>query len=267
MISGPVRKILVGAGVCLTTCACAVAAYTSAGWSFLDSLYMVVITLFGIGYGEVHPITDPLLKFQTIALIVMGCSSGIYSLGGFVQLITEGEIDRAFGANRMSRGIRKMKNHAIICGFGRVGKMLAQDLSDRQIPFVVIDTLPARLQEAELAGFSVVAGDASSDDVLDKAGIHRARFLATVLPNDAINVFITLTARDMNEDLEIVARAECPSTERKLRRSGANHVVVPAAFGAIQIARIIGEAKSEKGESNCKIGETRLASATQLDDC
>ncbi len=246
VLSDPLRKIFVGAGVCATTCGCAITAYTSAGWSFIDSVYMVVITLFGIGYGEVRPLDNSFLKLQTIVLIVLGCSSGVYSLGGFVQLVAEGELTRVFGAHKMSRGLKKMKDHAIICGFGRVGKMLAADLSSKQTPFLIIDSNPARLAEAEEAGFAVVSGDASSDETLERAGIQRARYLASVLPNDAVNVFITLTARDLNANLEIIARAECPTTERKLLRSGADHVVMPAAIGALRMAQIIDDRNQER---------------------
>lgn len=238
-LSLPIRRILVGMGVCTVTCMFAWLSYVSAGWGLLDSAYMVIITIFGIGYGEVNPITDPLLKVQTMALIIVGCLSGLYSCGGFIQLVTEGEIKRAMGAQRMSRGIKKMKNHAIICGFGRVGKMLAEKLIEDDIACVVIDNDQRRLEEAELEGLTVVSGDASCDETLMYAGIHKARTLASVLPNDAVNVFITLTARDLNPRIDIIARAENPSTEYKLRRSGANHVVLPAAIGALRMAEII----------------------------
>ncbi len=238
-LSLPIRRILVGMGVCAVTCLLALLSYMAAGWGLLDSAYMVVITIFGIGYGEVYPISDPMLKLQTMALIIVGCLSGLYSCGGFIQLVTEGEIKRAMGAGRNSRGIRRMKNHAIICGFGRVGKMLAEKLLEDDIPCVIIDNDERRLEQAELAGLTVVCGDASCDETLQQAGVSKARTLASVLPNDAVNVFITLTARDLNPEMDIIARAESPTTEHKLRRSGANHVVLPAAIGALRMAEII----------------------------
>ncbi len=238
-LSLPIRRILVGAGVCAVSCLISYSSYVAAGWGTLDAAYMVIITIFGIGYGEVHPVDSPLLKLQTMSLIIVGCLSGLYFCGGFIQLITEGEINRALGAQKMNRGIKKMKDHAIICGFGRVGKMLADRLNKDNIGCVVIDNDPQRLEQAAQAGLTTVCGDASSDETLESAGISRARTLACVLPNDAVNVFITLTARDLNTELEIIARAESPSTERKLRRSGANHVVLPAAIGALRMAEII----------------------------
>lgn len=249
LTTDPIRKIACGVGICLISSIVALNAYLAAGWGFLDSAYMVVITLFGIGYGEVQPITDPLLKIQTITLIIVGCLSGLYSVGGFIQLVAEGEIKRAFGAHRTSRGIRKMKNHAIICGYGRVGRMLAADLASQRVPFVVVDTSQERLTEAEEQGYLIVSGDATCDEVLKNAGIRRAKSLACVLPDDAINVFITLTARDLSPDIEIISRAESPNTERKLRRSGATHVIMPAAIGAMRMSQII-----QEGASNNKFG-------------
>ncbi|MEZ6134922.1 MAG: potassium channel family protein [Pirellulaceae bacterium] len=244
--SSPIRKILQGMGVCFVTCLLAVVSYHAAGWNWIDSVYMVIITLFGVGYGEVHPITDSVLKLQTMGLIIVGGLSGLFSIGGFIQLVTEGEIRRTLGAHKMSRGLKKMKNHTIICGYGRIGRTLAAELTQHRRPFVIIDTSKSRLSEAEAMGYMVVEGDASQDAVLHEAGITQAKSLATVLPNDAINVFITLTARDLNSSLEIIARAECPSTEHKLRRSGANHVVMPAAIGAVRMAQIIADHPTAK---------------------
>lgn len=146
----------------------------------------------------------------------------------------------------MTRGIDKLMNHVIVCGFGRVGRILADELADSGLDFVVIDTNQERLQEAESAGRFVIVGDATEDHVLQSAGIARARILATVLPDDAANVFITLTARELNHDIEIIARGESPSTEKKLLRSGATRVVLPAAIGASRIARLITRPSAEE---------------------
>ncbi len=241
LMSAPLRKICIGLGVCLVVSTVAVNGYIAQGWPPLDAIYMVVITLFGIGYGEVHPIVDPMLKIQTIALIVVGGLSGLYSVGGFFELLAAGEIQRALGVRRMAQDLKKLQNHTIICGFGRVGKMLAEDLRNRRMECVIIDINPDRVEEAQRRGFVAVIGDASNDEVLEHVGVDRAASLACVLPNDASNVFITLTAREINPRLEIVARAESPATDRKLRRSGADHVVMPAAIGAIRMAQIIGD--------------------------
>jgi voltage-gated potassium channel len=238
-MSNSLQKILIGAVFFGLTCLIAVSGYMVAGWSFLDSVYMVVITVFGVGYGETKPLETPALKVFTMGVIVAGCSSGIYTVGGFVQMLAEGEINRVLGARRMSKGIEKLKGHVLICGYGRVGQIIARDLVAAHHPFVVIDTSEARIEEAQALGYLTLLGNASDEETLREAGIDRARVLATVLPDDTYNVFITLTARELNSTIEIIARAESPATEKKLIRSGATRVVLPALIGATKIAHMI----------------------------
>ena len=240
-----IKKVLIGAIVFVVSCVVAIVGYMVAGWTVLEAVYMVTITIFGVGFREVRPIDDPSLRVFTMIVIVAGCTSAIYVMGGFVQMIAEGELNRFLGARRMTKGIEKLSNHVIVCGFGRVGRILAEELSQCSQDFLVIDTNQERLQEAENAGMSVLVGDATEEKVLEAAGIARARVLATVLPDDAANVFITLTARELNHDIEIIARGEYPSTEKKLLRSGATRVVLPAAIGASRIARLITRPSAE----------------------
>lgn len=241
-----VKKILIGVIVFVASCAVAIVGYTLAGWSVLEAVYMVTITIFGVGYGEVRPIDDPALRIFTMGVIIAGCTSSIYVMGGLVQMIAEGELNRFLGARRMTRGIDKLTDHVIVCGYGRVGRILAEELVESQLSFVIVDTNQERLQEAETAGLFVIVGDATEEQVLATAGIAQATVLATVLPDDAANVFITLTARELNPDIDIIARAQSPSTEKKLLRSGANRVVLPAAIGASRIARLITRPSAEK---------------------
>lgn len=259
-----IRKIMIGAAFFGLSSIVAVFGYWLAGWSLLESVYMVIITIYGVGYGEVRPIEDPALKVFTIGVIVAGCTSAIYVLGGFVQMIAEGELNRVLGARRMTLGIEKLTNHAIVCGFGRVGRILARDLAEVGQAFVVIDTNQERLQEAETAGLFVLVGDATEERVLESAGVKRARILASVLPDDAANVFITLTARELNPDMEIIARGEYPSTEKKLLRSGATRVVLPAAIGASRIARLITRPSAEQLLSSSFDHETLNEDLDQL---
>lgn len=233
------RRILTGAIFFSITIAVAIAGYVTAGWPLLDSLYMVVITIFGVGYGEVRPIESPTLRMFTILVIVAGTSSAVYMVGGMVQMVTEGEINRALGIHRMMKTIERLENHVIICGFGRMGQILARELHNSQMPFVVVDSSGDRTTEAEELGYLIVIGDATDEDVLQLAGIRRAHFLASVLPNDASNVFITLTARGLNPNLSIMARGEFPTTEHKLKLAGADHVVLPATIGALRLVHMI----------------------------
>lgn len=233
------RKIVVGGAFFGIICLIAVVVYILAGWSLLDAIYMVIITIFGVGYGEVQPLESPGLKVFTIGLIVFGCSSLIYVTGGFLQMITEGEINRALGKRRNQKELTQLLGHTIICGYGRVGRVLADELERSGLSIVVVEAGKERAAEAEEKGFLTVLGNATEEATLEAAGALRARTLATVLPDDALNVFITLTAHELNPELEIIARAESPSTERKLLRSGASKVVVPAALGAAHISQLM----------------------------
>lgn len=239
VLGSPVRNlvsILVFMGVVTV---CAILAYMAAGWSLADASYMVAITLYTVGYGEVRPIDTPYLHGVTMALMVLGCTGMILLTSALVQLFTVLQLRQILGNNRMHSRIEKLSGHVVICGFGRIGVMLAQELASAGTPLVVVERSTARLAEAEAAGHLTLSGDATEEEVLLAAGVDRARVLATVLPDDAANVFITLSARNLNPRLEIIARGEVPTTERKLLRAGANHVVLPTHIGAERIARMI----------------------------
>ena len=220
------------------TCVVATIGYRLCGWSWIDASYMVTITIFGVGYGEVRPIDTPAMKLFTTGVIFAGCSSLIYVVGGVVQMITEGEVTRLMGQTKNRRQLDKLSDHTIVCGFGRVGATLAADLRDRGETAVVLDLEESRIAAAEAAGFLALVGDAADEAVLHGVGLLRAKTLVTALPNDAMNVFITLTARDNCAGVRIIARAEAESTERKLLLGGADHVVMPTAIGAMRMAEL-----------------------------
>ena len=222
----------------LATFVIATAGYVIAGWNWIDAIYMVTITIFGVGYGEVRPVESPTMKVFTMGLILAGCTSLVYVIGGFVQMLTEGEIQKMIGTRQRCKDLDAMHDHTIICGYGRVGQMLAAELACHDERLIVLDIDPMRVEQASDDGFLAIQGDAVDDETLHDVGLFRARTLATVLPDDAKNVFITLTARDLCDSIRIIARAECPTTERKLIRSGASHVVMPAVIGAIRIAQL-----------------------------
>ena len=213
--------------------------YRLAGWSWGDAVYMVVITAFSVGFGEVHPVVEPWLRVWTMALIVLGCTGIIFITGTLVQLLTESQIQRALGGKRMETEIERLKDHTIICGFGRIGRTLALQLAEAGAPFMVLDQSAERVAEARERGWLALQGEATDEEVLRVAGIDHARVLATVLPDDAKNVFITLSARNINKDIQIIARGEVPSTERKLIQAGANRVVLPAHISGDRIAHLI----------------------------
>ncbi len=238
-MQGSFKKVIVGSIFFVITIMTAVFGYVSFGWSLLESIYMVVITIFGVGYGEVKPLETPAQKVFTMLVIVAGTSSAVYGIGGFIQMVTEGEINRAFEADRQKKTLANLENHIIICGFGHIGQVLAQQLNETPEYFVIIDNDAENLITAKNRAYLVQEGDATDENVLVSVGIEKAKVLATVLPNDATNVFITLTARELNPDLIILARGELPTTEKKLRLAGANHVVSPASVSGLRMANLI----------------------------
>ncbi len=233
------QRILTGLALFLGTIIIAIAGYMLAGWTFEEATYMVVITIFGVGYGEVRPINTNIMRWFTMFVIIAGTSSAVYLVGGFVQMVAEGELNKVLNVRRMNREIDSLSGHTIICGYGRMGDVVARKLHSANFPFVVIENNPERVAIAESREYLVINGDASDEQVLQSAGIQRARTLAVVLPDDAVNVFITLTARELNPDLVIIARGELPSTEKKLLLAGANRVVLPVEIGAERIAHNI----------------------------
>lgn len=238
-MSTPIQRVrvgLVGFGLVVLI---GTAGYVVRGWTLLESMYMVVITISGVGYKEVRPEMTPGDRIWTMLVIIFGLTSAAYFVGGVIQLMAEGEINRAFGRRRLSRQIEGLSDHIIICGFGRMGLLVCEDLARAKIPFLLIDRDPDRTTEADRDGYLYLLGDATEEETLVTAGITRARGIVTVLPSDADNVFITLTARGLNEKIQIIARAELPSSQNKLLQAGADRVVLPAAIGAQAITALL----------------------------
>lgn len=235
----PTRNFIYGLCGMAVTFFVGVTGYRWAGWDWSDAFYMVVISVFSVGYGEVRPIQDEGLRGLTMTTIVLGCFSLIFVSSSLVQILLVGQIRRALGVRRMNAELKKLSKHTIICGFGRIGRMVAADLKSGQKSFVILDRDSRRLEAARELGYLTLEGEATEESVLLEAGVTRASVLATVLPSDASNVFITLSARDLHPDLMIIARGEDPSTERKLIQAGANRVVLPAHIGADRISHLI----------------------------
>jgi len=239
LLASPVRNLFFGVCFVLAVIALATGAYWLAGWPIGDAVYMVIVTVYTVGYGEVHPVDTPLLRGITIATIVLGCTGMIFLTGALVQFITLNQLNQIFGLRRMNTQIDKLNNHVIVCGFGRLGMALAKELRDGGTDFVVVDREETNAGQARHLNHLCVLGDATDAAVLLEAGVSRARTLATVLPSDAANVFITLRARGLNPNLEIIARGELPGTETMLLQAGANRVVLPTHIGAERIAELI----------------------------
>jgi len=205
------------------------------GWSFTDSFYVTVQTLTTVGYGDLPPRSS---RGRGFAIVVMLIGAGGVALAAstIVQSVVQSELLSTFGQRRQSRRMHKLHDHFIICGSGRVGSHLVRDLHLAKESFVVIENDPRRAAEFSQDGFNVLVADATLEDTLREAGVERARGLAACLPNDADNVYVVLTARDLNRHLRIVARAAEEQAEAKLLRAGANHVVAPTIIGGHRLA-------------------------------
>ena len=208
------------------------------GMDFMDALYMTVITLSTVGYREVQPLGTAGQIF-TIILIFGGFGIVLYSASLIAREIIEGEFQRTFGRRKVQRQIEQLSDHFIVCGFGRMGRIVCKELVAKPVPFVVIEQNPEALRNVEAEQFLVVEGDATEDQVLLQAGIKRARGLVSALSTDSDNVYVALTARELNSDLLIVARAEDERSERKLLHAGATRVVSPYVIGGHRMAHAL----------------------------
>jgi voltage-gated potassium channel len=207
------------------------------GWSFLDALYMTVTTLVTVGFGEIHPLSTAGRIF-TIALIVLGVGGVLYTFTSVMQYVFEGHLGREWELRRMQRRIDQLRDHFILCGYGRVGRQVARDFAEDGVPFVLVDMDQDRLDQAGTDGCVTLRGDATDDDTLRRAGIDRARGLITCVQSDADNIFVTLSARALRSDLYIVARSDNEDAAPKLRRAGADRVVSPYSIGGRQMAML-----------------------------
>ena len=245
-----------------------VVGYLTFGWSLIDSVYMVVITMFGVGFEEVHPLTTVWQKIFTMLVIIGGTSAVVFVIGEVIRFITEGEVLKVIKELKKSRQVEGVAQHAIICGYGRIGQILAHDLAVYGFPFVVVDINDDRLAMAEGEGYLFVKGSATEEETLISAGAERAQVLATVLPQDTLNVFITLTARNLNRNLRIIARGEQPSTEKKLLQAGANEVILPATIGGSRIAHLITRPTTMNflGDTRGIIGEELKRLGVEIDE-
>jgi voltage-gated potassium channel len=207
-------------------------------WNFFDSLWMTVITLTTVGYSEVRPLTK-IGRIYSMTLMLFGIGILFYIITGLAKIIVEGEIRAALGKRKLQRHIQKLHQHYIICGFGRIGEIIARQLKQRHIPFVVVEHQPELVAGLEEMGYDVLVGDATKEEILMEAGIERAKGLIAVVSSDANNVFITLTARSLNPNIFIVARAAEAGSEQKLLRAGADRVESPYELGGRKMAQSI----------------------------
>jgi voltage-gated potassium channel len=205
-------------------------------WNAWDAFYMTMMTVTTVGYREVHPLSRAGQVFTT-AVMVAGVGTLFYTASLLMALLVEGELHQRFQRRRLDRMIDNLANHFIVCGFGRMGTIIAEEFQRQGAPFLIVDRDSDRVQAALEAGFVAVEADASNEDVLKRVGILRARGLIAAVGTDAENVYTVLSARLLRPDLFIVGRAESEDARRKLTRAGADRAISPYQIGALQIAQ------------------------------
>ncbi|BAI80469.1 potassium channel protein [Deferribacter desulfuricans SSM1] len=239
MLKYKVRNILIGFVVLLLIVAVGTLGYESiekAG--FLNSLFMTIITISTVGYEEVFPLSEA-GKYFTIFLILTGTGTLAYIGTQVFDLIIAGEIGRTFGRRRMDKKISKLNDHYIICGYGRMGKIIASQLKEKGIPFVVIEKDEKYINEFDEKDYYYIIGDATKEDTLVKANILYAKGIISVVESDAENVYITLTAKGFNQDIKVFTKAMDDEASSKMFWAGADNVISPFTTGALQIANAI----------------------------
>lgn len=208
------------------------------GWPLPDCLYMTVITITTVGFMEVHPLS-PAGRLFTSLLALGGVFTLLYAATAVIRAVVSGEIGGTLGRQRMDRKLAELTGHAIICGYGRMGRLVCSEFSSLGRPFVIVDQQASVLDDFRVPHGIPLQGDATDDHVLRKAGVERAKVLVTVAASDAANLYITMSARLLSEKLFIVARSEESESEPKLIRAGANRVVSPYVIGGQRMAMAV----------------------------
>ena len=203
-------------------------------WGFLDSFYMTVITVSTVGYGEVHPLDNQGRIFASV-LIMLWLGTAFYTTTRLGQWALEGKLQDVFERRRLMKDISKMRGHIIVCGMGQIGSIVAEGLHRENEPFCVVESNRDREAELHETGYRYILGDATEEDILKEAGVDRARLLLALLPTDADNLYITITAKEINPRITVIARALEDRAEVRLKRAGANKVVSPYQTAGLRV--------------------------------
>ena len=203
-----------------------------------ESLYLTVLSLTTVGYGDIAPKT-PIGRSFTMGLVLIGVFTIFYAMTALIRAVVSGELRTNFGRLQMERALGSLKNHIIVCGYGRMGRLVCREFSKAKMPFVVIDCKEEAIRNFQMEHGVAIAGDATSDKDLRHAGIERAKTLITVMASDADNLYTTMSARLLNPKVYIVARMEDPEAEKKLERAGANRIVSPYQIGGTRMAQAV----------------------------
>jgi voltage-gated potassium channel len=238
-MSRPARRFLFLVSAILVTLVIGTVGFTIiAGYPLFDAFYMTLITMTTVGYAEIHPLSHAGRVFNSF-LIVFGVTTIFIAIGAMTQTIIEQQFAEVIGRRRKQRMIDKLKDHYIVCGFGRVGRGAAVELQHARAPFVVVDLSSERVEAAIAAGMLAVAADSTRDDTLGLVGIDRARGLVAALSTDADNLFVLLSAKGLNPRIYVAARAAEESAEQKMRRAGADAVFAPYSITGHRLAQAL----------------------------
>jgi len=232
------RIILIAALIAFTLCIGTIGFRVLENYSYFDAFYMTLITITTVGYQEVHPLSDTGRIFNSF-LIFFGVSAMFLAMGTMTQTIIELQMQDRFGKRRTKRAIMHMKDHYIVCGFGRVGRNAALELQRASVPFVVIDRNEQRVERATQMGMLAIHADSTRDETLREAGVEQARGFIAALATDADNVFVILSAKTLNPGINVVTRASEEDAEEKLRRAGANTVFSPYSIAGHRLAQAL----------------------------
>ncbi|MDD5722351.1 MAG: potassium channel protein [Syntrophales bacterium] len=208
------------------------------GWSLANSFYATIVTLGTVGFGDFYPIS-PMEKCFAIFLIVFGVGTMAYTFAMIMEVLMEGRLKSILGRGKLEKQINNMQDHYIICGYGKIGNLICTELAHEKIGLVVVENNPERLEGIEDDGFVHIHGSATEDKILLRAGIKRAKGVVCALPTDADNLYVVLTAKELNPDVFVLSRFEDNASERRLIKAGADRVISPYRVGGLRMSQAI----------------------------
>ena len=208
------------------------------GWSLANSFYATIVTIGTVGFGDFYPVTQA-GKLFAIFIIVFGVGTMAYTFATVMETFMEGSLKKVLGRGKLEKRIKKMEDHYIICGYGKIGNLICGELAHEQIEFVVVENNPVVIQTIEDKGFAYVNGNAAEDKTLLAAGIRMAKGIVCALPKDADNLYVVLAAKELNPDLYVLSRFEDNASERRLMKAGADRVISPYKVGGTRMSQAI----------------------------
>jgi len=233
------QRIVWGVGLLLATMLFGTVAYLAYGWHLSDAVYMVIISVSTVGYGEVRPVNTAGLRLVTSAVILSGLVGNALLISAIAETLISRSLRKALGRNTLDKLIGEMKDHVVIVGYGKMGRQSVERLRKSGLEMVVIENNPETIAELDLLGIAYIQGDGMNEATLMAAGIERAKYALCLLSNDVDNVFVTLSARQLNSRVRIISKADQASSLRKLYQAGANHVVSPSAMGSMRVSSLV----------------------------